>query len=79
MSLVKSREDARNDILSNRPLLYRVQFPVQNPVPKVTAIMYNNKLICSGPPGNVTFYHFQRFPLTFVHLNFRSWILCYNN
>ncbi|CAO1412374.1 unnamed protein product [Diamesa serratosioi] len=50
LSLVKNREDARDDILNNRPLLYRVQFPVQNPVPKVTAIMYNNKLICSGPP-----------------------------
>ncbi|CAO1416134.1 unnamed protein product [Diamesa tonsa] len=50
LSLVKNREDARNDIMNNRPLLYRVQFPVQNPLPKVTSILYNNRLICSGPP-----------------------------
>lgn len=30
-------------------MTYKVKFPIQNPVPKVTAIYYNNELLCTGP------------------------------
>ena len=40
-----------NNILNNRPLIYRVNFPTQNPLPKVKNIYYNENIICKGPGG----------------------------
>lgn len=40
-----------NDISNNRPLIYRVNFPTQNPVPKIKGVNYNDILVCSGSRG----------------------------
>jgi len=55
VDLTKSKEDAARDVLEGRPLLYHVYFPIQNPLPTVHRIWFNNDEICSGPEvsGNV--------------------------
>lgn len=32
-------------------LIYRVDFPVTSPLPKLTSLVVNNADICYGPPG----------------------------
>lgn len=51
ISLAKDRQSTVNDIANGLPILYRVRFPVQNPIPKLTEIYYNNQLLCRGPKG----------------------------
>ena len=51
ITLVKDKQNAINDVVNGFPILYRVRFPLQNPIPKLTAIYYNDQLICSGPRG----------------------------
>lgn len=48
---MKDRQAAVNDIGFGLPVMYKVRFPIQNPVPKLTAIYYNDQLLCSGPKG----------------------------
>jgi len=48
VDLTKSKEDAARDVLEGRPLLYHVYFPLQNPLPTVHRIWFNNHQICSG-------------------------------
>lgn len=48
IELVKSRSSVIHDISEGNPILYRINFPVQNPLPRVAAIYYNDRLICSG-------------------------------
>lgn len=54
IDLAKSKESAANDIANGQPLLFKVKFPLQNPLPKPTAIYLNNQLLCSGPKGELT-------------------------
>ncbi|KAL7034191.1 hypothetical protein ACKWTF_007887 [Chironomus riparius] len=49
ISLAKDRQSTVNDVANGLPILYRVRFPVQNPIPKLTEIYYNNQLLCRGP------------------------------
>ncbi|KAG5681576.1 hypothetical protein PVAND_010995 [Polypedilum vanderplanki] len=49
ISLVKDKESTINDVANGQPILYRIRFPIQNPIPKLTAVHYNNQLICTGP------------------------------
>ncbi|XP_022910323.2 serine protease gd-like [Onthophagus taurus] len=49
-----SKEKIINDILSSRPLLYKVEFPVWRRFPpRITKILLNGRLICSGQPLNI--------------------------
>lgn len=52
ISLFKSKEAAARDVSSGLPLLYKVRFPTQNPLPRPTGIYLNNQLLCSGPKGD---------------------------
>lgn len=47
---------ALDSIVYGRNIKYKVNFPSQHILPKLTKILYNNRLICSGPPesGYVT-------------------------
>lgn len=47
VSLVKDTQTVVNEIANRGPIHYRVRFPVQDPLPKLTAIYYNNELLCS--------------------------------
>lgn len=49
--LAKSIYSTSDDIQQGRPLLYRVNFPIQNPLPQIHEIYYNNQLLCSAPKG----------------------------
>lgn len=49
--MLKDKQTAANDVVNGLPILYRVNFPVQNPLPKPTSIFLNNQLLCSGPEG----------------------------
>lgn len=53
IALVKDRQSTVNDVAKGLPILYRVRFPIQNPLPKLKAIYYNNQLICNGQNGNI--------------------------
>jgi V8-like Glu-specific endopeptidase len=46
--LVKDRQSTIRDVANGIPVLYRVLFPVQNPLPKLIAIYYNGMKICTG-------------------------------
>uniref|UniRef100_A0A336M0I6 CSON009299 protein n=1 Tax=Culicoides sonorensis TaxID=179676 RepID=A0A336M0I6_CULSO len=50
LELLGSQNAALQNILSGRNILYKVTFPLQRPLPKLTQILYNGKLICSGYP-----------------------------
>lgn len=54
-----TREDAIQEIRTNQNVRYRVRFPLQNPLPKLTQISINGQVLCSGPPG--MFLYFQNF------------------
>jgi hypothetical protein len=45
-------------ILSTPVLRYRVNFPFQNVLPKITQITFNGKIFCYGPgePGEFLFF-----------------------
>lgn len=51
ISLTKGIQGATNDISNGLPILYRVEFPIQYPLPKVTEIYYNDQQICLSPRG----------------------------
>ena len=51
--LTKSVKEALNDVLNYEPLVYEVIFPIQDPVPKIKGIYYNDEIICSGQDGNL--------------------------
>lgn len=46
----KSKEAANEDIYAGRNVRYRVNFPLLNPLPVLTGLKYNGRLICSGRP-----------------------------
>jgi hypothetical protein len=53
ISLLKDTNSAVNDVKNGYPLQYRVDFPLQSPLPKPTAIILNDRQLCSGPQGEV--------------------------
>lgn len=53
VELFGSEENAIQDIRNGRPVRYRIRFPLQNPLPKLTQLSLNGQVHCSGPPGNV--------------------------
>lgn len=40
-------------MLNYEPLVYEVIFPIQDPVPKIKGIYYNDEIICSGQDGKL--------------------------
>lgn len=54
VELYGSREAAIKEIRSNQPVRYRVRFPLQNPLPKLTQLSVNGRILCTGPPGRST-------------------------
>lgn len=44
-------DDVYHDLLYNRDLRYKINFPIQNPLPVATLITFNNRTLCVGPPG----------------------------
>lgn len=48
-------EEVINNILSGRPILYRINFPFSSPLPKVVNIDFNGESICRGDvtDGNI--------------------------
>lgn len=49
LDLIGTRTEVLHAMLNERPMKYRVNFPVQYPLPQVTAITLNNRIICTGP------------------------------
>ncbi|KAL7035925.1 hypothetical protein ACKWTF_008625 [Chironomus riparius] len=48
IDLLKSKESTSDDVANGLPIEYRVRFPLQHPIPKLTEIYYNNQLLCRG-------------------------------
>jgi hypothetical protein len=53
ISLLKEANSAVNDVKNGYPLQYRVDFPLRSPLPKPTAIILNDRQLCSGPQGEI--------------------------
>lgn len=51
LELFGTRQEAIQNIRQRLPIKYRVRFPVTAPLPVLTEIRHNNKIICSGLPG----------------------------
>lgn len=49
LELALSKEDSVHAVQQGLPLVYRIYFPLQRPVPTLTGLWFNNRLICSGP------------------------------
>ncbi|XP_070498802.1 serine protease gd-like [Chironomus tepperi] len=48
IDILKSKESTSLDITNGRPIEYRIRFPLQNRLPTLTEIYYNNQLLCRG-------------------------------
>lgn len=51
LELYGTRDDAIQEIRSNQFVRYRVRFPLQNPLPKLTQLSVNGQVMCTGAPG----------------------------
>jgi hypothetical protein len=51
IDLLKSKESTTNDVANGLPIEYRVRFPLQHPIPKLTEIFYNGQSLCKGQKG----------------------------
>ncbi|GLV31361.1 gastrulation-defective [Carabus blaptoides fortunei] len=49
LDLLGTRTEVLHAMLNERPMKYRVNFPLQYPLPQVTAITLNTRIICTGP------------------------------
>ncbi|XP_076244394.1 brain-specific serine protease 4 [Calliopsis andreniformis] len=49
IKLAKSKEQSMKGIEEGRPLEYDLYFPLPQPIPKLTALWFNSRLICTGP------------------------------
>lgn len=54
LELIGPRAEVLHAMLNERPIRYKVYFPLAHPLPIVTTITLNDQLICSGPTGNRT-------------------------
>ncbi|XP_058824276.1 chymotrypsin-like protease CTRL-1 isoform X2 [Topomyia yanbarensis] len=52
ITLVKSRADSYVDIIRGLPAQYRINFPMQNPLPQILSIVLNGQTICTGRAGH---------------------------
>uniref|UniRef100_U5EQH8 Putative trypsin-like serine protease n=1 Tax=Corethrella appendiculata TaxID=1370023 RepID=U5EQH8_9DIPT len=55
LEVIGTKQSVFNDIVDGRPVNYRVVFPVQNPLPKLTLITLNGVTACSGPPAQANY------------------------
>lgn len=46
--LIEGQDATLRNIIQNKPVIYKVVFPVRNQLPEVSSIRINNNLICSG-------------------------------
>lgn len=53
LEFIGSKGAALQNVASGRNLQYKVNFPIQVPLPKLTKILYNGELICTGPAESV--------------------------
>lgn len=51
VELLETRAESIENIRRGHAVRYRVRFPLLPALPKVTRIVLNNWMICSGPPG----------------------------
>lgn len=58
LEAVGTRESIIRDIIARRNVRYKIRFPLQNPLPRVSSIIYDLKIICTGLQG--MFYHSYR-------------------
>ncbi|XP_043251936.1 serine protease gd-like isoform X1 [Colletes gigas] len=49
LELAQSKEQSVKAIQQGRSLKYNIHFPLRRPIPTVTALWFNNELLCSGP------------------------------
>ncbi|XP_011630885.1 serine protease gd-like [Pogonomyrmex barbatus] len=54
LELLRSKEESVRDVEQGRSLMYRLYFPLRNPISSVIGIWFNGEQYCSGPdpPGN---------------------------
>lgn len=45
-----------DEVSNGGSINYSVDFPLQNPIPKISAIYVNDELVCQSPKGNQTIY-----------------------
>lgn len=51
LEAVGTRESIIRDIIARRNVRYKIRFPLQNPLPRVSSIIYDSKIICTGLQG----------------------------
>lgn len=51
LEAVGTRESIIRDIIARRNVRYKVRFPLQNPLPRISSIIYDSKIICTGLQG----------------------------
>lgn len=51
IELVGTKQAALQNIINGRPIRYIVRFPLPEPIPKLTSLVYNKQVLCTGPPG----------------------------
>ncbi|XP_076671772.1 chymotrypsin-like elastase family member 2A isoform X2 [Andrena cerasifolii] len=47
--LAQSREQSVQAVQQGRSLKYNIYFPLRRPLPQLTSLWYNNRLVCTGP------------------------------
>lgn len=53
--MLGTQKAALESIFTGSNIKYRVNFPVQQPIPKLTQILYNGRRICTGPKDSSGF------------------------
>lgn len=48
LELANSKTDALQKMMRNYPIKYKLNFPVQNPIPRIKSIVTNGQVICTG-------------------------------
>ncbi|XP_063708617.1 serine protease gd-like [Culicoides brevitarsis] len=48
LEAVGTRESIIRDIIARRNVRYKIRFPLQNPLPRISSIIYDSKIICTG-------------------------------
>lgn len=51
IDLAKDKMSSASDVANGQPLQYRINFPLQNPMPKPFEIFVNEQLLCSAAKG----------------------------
>uniref|UniRef100_A0A336MBZ6 CSON009297 protein n=1 Tax=Culicoides sonorensis TaxID=179676 RepID=A0A336MBZ6_CULSO len=48
LETIGTRESIIRDIIARRNVRYKIKFPLQNPLPRVSSIIYDSRIICTG-------------------------------